>query len=335
MNHKISWLILPIALLLLEIHDSKAQSIKGKLFDAETDSLVAFASVYFNAAFKGTSSDSEGNFELNIKEYQGQSIVFSCVGYESTVLEEYEPGHFYNVYMKPRHTLLEDVLVEPDEMPRELKERIFKNQFLGWSDNSMSCQIQNIEDIRLVYFKSSNTLEGYCDKPIIIWNKALGYKITYYLEKFESRRESLIYQGNFYFENEESFSKPQFKRVQKRRLQTYKGSRMHFFRAMWNDGLKKEKFIVSTGSKKQMEYEELVTEMPEYKKYLSGVTPLIVKYRSSALTTLQMKNPEVFFDQKGYFDPSGISWSGEMSNERVGDLLPFGYLPKAKFDKRK
>lgn len=324
-----------LTFLLLSFQVTQAQVIKGRLLDVETDSAVSFASVYFNAAFKGTSSDSEGNFELNIKEYQGQSIVFSCVGYESTVLEDYEPGKFYKVYMKPRQTLLEDVLVEPDEMARELKERIFKNQFMGWSDNSMSCQIQNLEDIRFVYFKSTNTLEGYCEKPIIISNKALGYKITYYLDRFESKKESLAYQGNFYFENDTSYSKRKFKRVQKTRQQTYEGSRMHLFRAMWNDQLKKEKFKVLTESKKQRAYEEIVTEKSEHKKYLSSDIPLTVKYRRRAPTFLQMKNPEVFFDQKGYFDPSGISWSGEMSNERVGDLLPFGYLPKSKSGKRK
>jgi hypothetical protein len=326
--------LVSITFLLLSFQVTQAQVIKGRLLDVETDSAVSFASVYFNAAYKGTSSDSEGYFQLPVSEYQGQTIVFSSVGYESAFLETYERGAFYEIYMKPRRTLLEDVVVEPDEMPRELKERIFKNQFLGRSDNALSCQVENMQDIRLVYFKSSKTLEGYCDEPIIIWNKALGYKINYYLEKFESRPESIVYQGNFFFENDASVSKRKFKRIEKRRRSVYRGSRMHFFRALWGDQLKKEKWRILSSKKTRLEYQDIVVEKASQKFFRSSV-PLTIRYRKNSPTFLEFKKPEIFFSQKGHFDPSGLNWSGEMSNERVGDLLPFGYLPKSKFNKRK
>jgi hypothetical protein len=33
-------------------------------------------------------------------------------------------------------------------------------------------------------------------------------------------------------------------------------------------------------------------------------------------------------DKNGFFEPLGISWHGEMSKQRTGDLLPFEYKPK-------
>jgi hypothetical protein len=33
-------------------------------------------------------------------------------------------------------------------------------------------------------------------------------------------------------------------------------------------------------------------------------------------------------DQNGYFDPFGISWSGEMSKQRIADQLPYDYKLK-------
>ncbi len=36
---------------------------------------------------------------------------------------------------------------------------------------------------------------------------------------------------------------------------------------------------------------------------------------------------QVFFDQKGYYDPFAISWDGAMAKQRVGDLLPYEYKP--------
>lgn len=316
-------------LLVVSVSTAKAQVVSGKIMDMETDSAVSFASIYFSAAFKGTSSDREGYFQLPVSEYQGQTIVFSSVGYESAFLEKYEEGAFYKIHMKPRRTLLDDVIVEPDEMPRELKERIFKNQFLGRSDNALSCKVQNMEDIRLVYFKSSNTLEGFCEKPIIIQNEALGYKINYYLEKFESRPKSIGYQGNFFFENDTSVPKRKFKKIEKRRRGAYRGSRMHFFRALWGGQLKKEKWRILSSKKKKLEYHDVVIEKASQKFFQSSV-PLTIRYRKNSPTFLEFKKPEIFFNQKGHFDPSGLNWSGEMSNERVGDLLPFGYSPKVK-----
>jgi hypothetical protein len=326
--------IVSIVFLLFLSQVAKSQIIKGRLLDVETDSAVSFASVYFSAAYKGTSSDNEGYFQLPVSEYQGQTIVFSSLGYESAFLEKYEEGTFYEIHMKPRQTLLEDVVVEPDEMPRELKERIFKNQFLGRSDNALSCKVQNMEDIRLVYFKSSKTLEGFCDKPIIIQNTALGYKINYYLERFESKSKSIVYQGNFFFENDTSVSKRKFKKIKKRRRSAYRGSRMHFFRTLWGDKLKKEKWRILSSKKKRLEYQDVVMDKAPQKFFQSSV-PLTIWYRKKSPTFLQFKKPEIIFSEKGHFDPSGLNWSGEMSNERVGDLLPFGYIPKSKFNNLK
>jgi len=33
-------------------------------------------------------------------------------------------------------------------------------------------------------------------------------------------------------------------------------------------------------------------------------------------------------NQNGYFDPLGISWSGEMSKQRIADQLPYEYALK-------
>lgn len=56
-----------------------AQVIKGVILDYETDSVVAFANVYFNSSMHGTTSDQNGQFILSAKGYDGQDIVVSCV----------------------------------------------------------------------------------------------------------------------------------------------------------------------------------------------------------------------------------------------------------------
>jgi hypothetical protein len=36
----------------------------------------------------------------------------------------------------------------------------------------------------------------------------------------------------------------------------------------------------------------------------------------------------VYFEKDGFYDPIGVEFSGEMSKQRIGDLLPFEYLLK-------
>jgi hypothetical protein len=36
----------------------------------------------------------------------------------------------------------------------------------------------------------------------------------------------------------------------------------------------------------------------------------------------------VYFEKDGYYDPTGVAFSGEMSKQRIGDLLPFEYVLK-------
>ena len=45
-------------------------------------------------------------------------------------------------------------------------------------------------------------------------------------------------------------------------------------------------------------------------------------------TTMNIKKDSVYFEKDGFYDPFGVVFSGEMSDRRIGDLLPFEYLLK-------
>jgi len=46
------------------------------------------------------------------------------------------------------------------------------------------------------------------------------------------------------FEEDTTFSKQEIIQIKKRREKAFRGSRMHFFRTLWNDELHKSKFTV-------------------------------------------------------------------------------------------
>ncbi len=93
--------------------------------------------------------------------------------------------------------------------------------------------MRTISDLKTAL--TGDTLKAFALKPILIINKALGYNITYYLDKFEYYKpgNSFFFMGNIIF-NEDSTKKMLYER---RRKNAFLGSRMHFFRALWTDDL--------------------------------------------------------------------------------------------------
>ena len=59
-------------------------TVKGKVTATDTKMPLQGASVLVNGEAKGLSTDSSGNFTINLKK--GQSILVSYVGYESQIL---------------------------------------------------------------------------------------------------------------------------------------------------------------------------------------------------------------------------------------------------------
>src|SRR5664280_2404130 len=98
---------------------------------------------------------------------------------------------------------MKEVVIASKSLARRRKANmnLIKNIFLGTTENARKCKISNENDITFNYNSCRDTLKAFASKPILINNKALGYKISYYLDKFEYYKElnsfSLI--GNIVF----------------------------------------------------------------------------------------------------------------------------------------
>jgi hypothetical protein len=130
----------------------------------------------------------------------------------------------------------------------------------------------SLQVIEKVYLHvDRDTLKAFASKPIIIYNNSLGYKITYYLDKFEyyKKSKSFLYKGSAFFTEDMADEMTQKKFFDKRRKSAYLGSRRHFFRSFWTNSLKSNGFIVKNTEGKILNYEDLVIERSGFKKYLS------------------------------------------------------------------
>ncbi|MGC1390935.1 MAG: carboxypeptidase-like regulatory domain-containing protein [Bacteroidales bacterium] len=307
-----------------------SQIIKGTILDKSNNSKISFASIYLNGTYVGTYSDQNGYFDLDITKYNSMPLTISALGYYSITLPDFSKDRPLVVYLTPKIFELNEVVVKSKSLSRERKEKLilFRNEFLGPTENGQNCEIINEKDISFNYDSDKDTLKAFASKPLLIYNRRLGYKITYYLDKFEyyKNTKSFFYQGSIIF-NEDSISeKTQIQSIDRRRRYAYLGSRMHFFRELWTNNLSKSGFKILNSSDEDLDYKNLIIQKDSLRKFLSYHEKIGIGYysRTPSSYIIFHKN-EVFFDKNGYFDSSGVAWEGQMAKLRIGDLLPYEY----------
>jgi hypothetical protein len=211
---------------------------------------------------------------------------------------------------------------------RKVNLRTFRDEFLGNTGNALTCEIENEEDIGFNYGKDWDTLKAFAKKPIIIHNKALGYTVTYFLDKFEYYRESksFFFRGSIMFKEDLITDETQKQAVERRRQNTYLGSRMHFFRSLWTNQLDQTGFVVRMGDNQIINPKTLVVQDQSRRKYIAYNEPVgICYYSKTPKSRIIFLKDRVFFDNRGYYDPTGISWEGDMARSRIADWLPYEY----------
>jgi hypothetical protein len=310
------------------------QVIKGTILDEKDKTPVYSASVYFNGTFGGTLSDQNGNFAINVSQHKTMPLTISALGYYSKTVSEYSEGKSLTIYLKPKVFELDEVVVKSKSHNRERKVNmvIFKNEFLGTSNNALSCEIENENDIRFIYDSESDTIKAYATKPLVINNRALGYKITYYLDKFEYSRKdaSFLFKGNIIFNEDLTSDESKKQSYERKRRATFMGSRMQFFRALWIEDLNSAGFTVKNSANETLKINRIIYEQDSHTKFLRYPSPLGISYYSTLepRSFIIFLKDKVFFDANGYYDPTAIIWEGDMAQKRIGDWLPFEYVDK-------
>lgn len=300
-----------------------AQTITGKVYKAGTDSVIAQASVYYGGTQTGTITNAEGLFK--IPQMPGKiPMVVSCVGYYSTILNEYSSAAQLKIYLKPKVNELQGITISAGGMSRADMEKLFIREFIGVSDNAMSCRITNLDDVDLYYSAKTSTLTAFSDKPLEIENKRLGYHITYYLDKFIKSAKNTLYQGNYVFTDK--ITDADQKQISRNREGAYDGSRMEFIRALWNDKLDQYGYRVVDHYSKPVPIDSILVSDKLSQKFiiLSERVSLVHNGNPFLISRLASTEPRSFIDSNGFYG-TGLKWYGYMGNQRIGDLLPFEY----------
>jgi hypothetical protein len=325
------------------------------------------ATIFISGSEKMTMTNERGEFIFHNLDPGAFQLSVTMIGFapdtRSLVIQTSSAD--LKIVLKPKAIELNEVKI-PAGNTLEDYYQLFKAQFLGISPNGLQSEITNRNVIKLNYDKKKGVLTASADEFLIIQNNRLGYKVRYLLRGFSYNAitNTAIYDGDTNFE--ELDGTPKMKKAwAKNRLETYKGSFMHYLRAVYSNTVAKEGFVSNqlfsaynikndpvsldriTIDPRPLKYDTLATiidtsfialKSPDF--YLTydlkkaNAKPKRAKknrqnteldYNSSII---RMPFKEAIIDRKGsYTDYRAFYIHGNMARRRVGDQLPFEYQP--------
>ncbi|HMQ00825.1 MAG TPA: carboxypeptidase-like regulatory domain-containing protein, partial [Cyclobacteriaceae bacterium] len=239
------------SIIMLYANITHAQNrIQGRVISEVTGEPIPYASVFFANTTFGSSTDLNGRFVFSNFPPGKYDLSVSYVGYKAykRALEFSQNQTIeFDIILSEEVTELYAITVKPDTANWQRNYQSFKLHFLGTSRFAEKALIQNPEDIHLYYDASTSVLVAHARKPIIIDNPLTGYRIYYYLDRFE-------YNGKAGFI--EIFGVPQFellkaknnaeqRKWKRNRQDIYEGSLIHFTRSWLAQNWIEEGFSVA------------------------------------------------------------------------------------------
>lgn len=315
-------LLLLICLFSLQLH---AQILAGKVFRNNSDTVIANATVYFGGTMRGTTTNQKGEFSISAEQTK-VPLVVSSIGYFSATITEYKAGEPLTIRLKTKVNELKEVVIGFDGMTREDKIKLFLKQFLGDSYFAINCSILNMDDIDFTWSKKTKTLKAFCDKPILIKNKKLGYIISYYLDRFNVTGSHISFAGNYVF-REDTLQKPSdLKKIKSNREDAYAGSRMQFIRALFRNNLQEAGFRIYDPKYQPLTAFDVLQKDDLNERFILTTEGIRIVYKKDFIkvSTLSTDDVPAIIDKDGYYG-MGLHWAGYMGGQRIGDLLPFEY----------
>lgn len=304
--------------------------------------------VYYDGTTISTVSDADGKFSIKYEPNANNILVISIMGYQTEYLSGLDASKPLNIVMKISENELKEVVVNNNnEFTRAQKLKLFREYFLGKTSNAKSAIIKNEDDIKFNYDKKNLLFTASSDKPLVIINPALGYKIDFELVIFEVsfNRFSInsidafknFYGGVSRFEEIDTSAK-----VLKKREKTFQGSQIQFFRNLANTDWEAKKFLLFKDKYNQdpsqcftitkeedfTKVEVIAQDKAEIKslnsKNIIAVYNLVFDKKEASRITFET-NSFYIYKYGNNSNIEDILFSGKISEKRVGDMLPLNY----------
>ncbi len=208
-------------------------AVNGTVRDAAGETLPG-ANVYLSGTQRGAATDAAGRFRIDGVPPGAYRLVASFIGYRTAVRDirvgSTDAGPFALV-LEPTGVESAAVTVEAegDARWRRRYER-FRRVLLGESENAAQTEIENpwVLDFRDRW----GALTATASAPLVVVNRALGYRLHYDLTAFEATDTRIRYDGEERFEELAPADAAEAARWATARTLAYRGSLRHLLQAL-------------------------------------------------------------------------------------------------------
>jgi hypothetical protein len=234
--------VLPLSL--LQAQPVPRATITGYVLDAQQGDTLVGVNVYVSGTTLGAATDAHGFFRIDTIPFGKHEIIASIIGYR----REVKPLLLNNVLNTPLlFQLVPDTLILADvevqaTYPKDWQQNLrrFEDLFIGTMRFAKDCDILNPEVLDFVY--EDDVLQATAKVPLEIENRALGYRITFYLKNLYGNIHSSFYSGQAFFTELTPKNEREAQRWRTNRLEAYRGSLRHFLTALVQKRLHEENF---------------------------------------------------------------------------------------------
>ncbi|QJW88366.1 TonB-dependent receptor plug domain-containing protein [Spirosoma taeanense] len=204
-------------------------TLTGRVSDAKTGQPLPFASIYINNSSRGTVADSNGAYHLTNVPLGNAELVGSALGYQllrqPLRLTDTRP-RTVDLKLESADQALSTVIVTARRSPAYARQlRTFNRELLGNRPQARQCRIVNPNVIS--FQEEKGHLRAQAAEPLVIENRALGYRLSYNLLHFDFFQSKLLFAGTARFEEIPSTDPHQQALWQANRQKVYQGSLQH------------------------------------------------------------------------------------------------------------
>ncbi|GAB3932655.1 carboxypeptidase-like regulatory domain-containing protein [Mucilaginibacter myungsuensis] len=340
-------------------------AISGTVADEKGVTLPG-ATVFLSGTKKMTATSTEGKFNIGQLAPGTYEVSVSMVGFEpyaQTVVVK-ASSVIANVVMRVKTNQLNEVTIRvTDPTERRTHLALFRNAFLGTTENGRSCTIINPDVLSFTFDKKEAILRAEASDIVLVENKNLGYRIKYLLKYFayDMRANRILYHGEPSFEDLDGNEKDK-KRWAEHRAETYKYSMMHFLRSVYAGNSVAEGFVVYVVNSTHPDLTGRVVidaepESSDPSKFVTVLDTSFVSFKFNKLyimhapskaakkdaalslrnhmldynnkgTIIELMATEAVIDRRGsYANFKTFFIQGGIADKQVGDRLPFEYQP--------
>ncbi|MDT0633286.1 hypothetical protein, partial [Rubrivirga litoralis] len=169
-------------------------------------------------------------------------LVATFVGYAPGV-RRVRGGAVVDVRLRPRAEALGDVTVEADRSAWLRQLAAFEQALVGESEDARAVRLLNPEVLSFDV-SDDGLLRARSEAPLVVENRALGYRVAYDLTTFELLGDAVAFHGYARFEPLDARDDAERARWDAARRRAYAGSFAHFVHALAADRLGRSGFRV-------------------------------------------------------------------------------------------